>query len=437
MPRRLNLLLISVFLSAFSLGACSPSPPNQPTPTFEAPTADQTPTSVPSLAPTDMLEQPLMPEPTVDLAGYLVGEPIPFFQPEQAFTITYVGPEGWVIGSVDGESDHIFRRVTLDLWTDVTPPEAAPANGEDLKRAAGFFLGKENAWVAYTTGPGSGQTHVVIWSMVDRFPHVSWAPSVIQTRGSIAGVELYFLDESHGWSLITFDEGGMNKQYIALYATKDGGATWEFLFDPMEGSEVQSCGKTGFVFENSQQGWLTRACKGMYATVFIDRTTNGGLTWEKVTLPAPTSAPDLFLGEGYCDLISPHFFPPNDLVFVLDCLTQYNPAVHTMYLYSTTNGGSSWTMLPIPERDLYFITRFSAYSIDREIFKTENGALDWTHIRAVNWDGQFTFTNEDRAAAVVRNGDEIAYVESYDGLQTFFEGNPSVHPSQDSREEDG
>ena len=94
-------------------------------------------------------------------------------------------------------------------------------------------------------------------------------------------------------------------------------------------------------------------------------------------------------------------------------------------------------MLPIPERDLYFITRFSAYSIDREIFKTENGALDWTHIRAVNWDGQFTFTNEDRAAAVVRNGDEIAYVESYDGLQTFFEGNPSVHPSQDSREEDG
>ncbi len=91
-------------------------------------------------------------------------------------------------------------------------------------------------------------------------------------------------------------------------------------------------------------------------------------------------------------------------------------------------------MVPIPGGKLYFISRFIVYSIDREIYKTENGGLDWTRVRAVDWDGQFNFSNEDRAEAAVRKGTERAYVQTYDGLHTFFELNPVVHHAQPTRE---
>jgi hypothetical protein len=91
-------------------------------------------------------------------------------------------------------------------------------------------------------------------------------------------------------------------------------------------------------------------------------------------------------------------------------------------------------MVPLPEGELDFITRFIVYSISREIYKTENGGHDWTRVRAVDWDGQFHFSSEDRADAVVRKDKEIAYVQTYDGLQTFFELDPEVHHTQYSRE---
>ena len=431
-------ILLSVLFSLMLWQAsCSPPSTIQSTSTREIATTDspQIPqsTMTKTLAGDDVR---LTPDLFPDISQYLVGEPIPFFEAGQSFTISYIGNGGWAIGAQEGESDHIVKRVSLDLWTDVTPPEPNPLPGAPYKVADGFFLEAEKAWISYSTGPGTGQSHVVIWRMVDRFPRVSWAPSIIQTRGTIGSIELYFLDEDHGWALIFFDEGGMSKQYVAMYATKDGGATWEFLFDPMEGTEVQACTKTGLVFEDPERGWLTRACRGLYDAVFIDLTTDGGLSWEMVHLPPPSTSPDLFSNQGYCDLYSPQFFPPDELVFVVECLTQFDPAVYERYLYSTKDGGTSWTTLPLPERELYFITRFIAYSVGRDIYKTENGGVEWSRVRAVNWDGQFNFRNEDRAAAVARNKDEIAYVETYDGLQTFIEGSPTIHPSQDPRESD-
>jgi len=379
----------------------------------------ETPTSAPVLStPTDLTRLPL--EPTRDVSQYLIGQPIPFFPPGQAITISFVGRAPWAVGSVDGESDHIFRHVANNLFTDVTPPEPQPGPDEPIKHASAYFLGTEKAWVAYLPGPGTQQTQVIIWRMADRFPHVTWAPALIETRGRIAGVDLNFLDEDHGWALITYDEGGMSKQYIALYRTDDGGATWDFLFDPSEGSQIQACQKTGMVFENPQEGWVTRACGGLYDQVFIDRSEDGGLTWKMVNLPPPDDDPGLFNSEGYCDLINPQFFPPDELV--------------VLYLYSTKDDGKSWTMVPIPGGELNFITRFIAYSISRDIYKTENGGHIWTRVRAVDWDGQFNFSNEDRAEGVVRNNEEIGYVQTYDGLQTFYLFDPVVHQSQHSRD---
>lgn len=425
-------LPILFFSGLLWITSCTLPATSQPNLTPEE-TVAKTPTSPPVLStPTDLTGLP--PEPTLDVSKYFRADPIPLFPPGQAITISFVGRARWAVGSVDGESDHIFRYVANNLFTDVTPPEPQPGPDEPIKNASVFFLEEEKAWVTYLTGPGSLQTHVIIWRMVKRFPHVSWAPTVIETRGGIAGVDLYFLDEDHGWALITFDEGGMSKQYIALYGTDDGGATWDFLFDPFDGSQIQSCHKTGIVFENPQEGWVTRACRGLYDQVFIDRSEDGGLTWEMVNLPAPDDDPGLFTSKGYCDLTNPIYFPPNEVVVTVDCITQFQPEAHVLYLYSTKDGGKNWTMVPLPEGELDFITRFIVYSISRDIYKTENGGHDWTRVRAVDWDGQFHFSSEDRADAVVRKDKEIAYVQTYDGLQTFFELDPEVHHTQYSRE---
>lgn len=412
--------------------SCTPSATLQPNLTPEE-TVAKTPTSPPILStPTDLTRLP--PEPTRDVSQYLTGQPIPFFPAGQAITISFVGRARWAVGSVDGESDHIFRYVSGNLFTDVTPPEPQPGPDKPVKHASAFFLEREKAWIAYLPGPGTQQTQVIIWRIVDRFPHDTWAPALIETSGRIAGVDLFFLDEAHGWSLVTFDEGGMSKQYVALYTTKDGGATWDFLFDPSERSQIQACPKTGMVFENPQEGWVTRACRGLYDQVFIDRSEDGGLTWEMVNLPAPDDDPGLFTSEGYCDLINPQFFHPDELVVTVDCITQFQPEVHVLYLYSTKDDGKNWTMVPLPGGELNFITRFIAYSISRDIYKTENGGHDWTRVRAVDWDGQFHFSSEARAEAVVRNEEEIAYVQTYDGLQTFYELYPEVHHTQSPRE---
>lgn len=418
------------------LQSCTPSSTKEaPSPAEGVEIIDQTPTLQGRTPEKLEVSEPKLQPPTSipDPAEYLGGAAIPFFNPDQAITISYVSTGDWGIGSIRGESDHILKNVSIDLWTDATPPEPAPAPGQPPKRANAFFLEREKAWVAYTTGPGTGQNYLLIWRMLERFPRIRWAPSLIELNGNVGGVRLYFLNETYGWAMITFDEGGMNKQHIALYASRDGGATWDFLFGPMDGSQIQSCAKTGIVFENAEEGWITRSCEGLFPDVFIDRTVDGGRTWTQVNLPPPSDARDLF-SEAFCSLFSPHFFAPRHLIVSVDCVTQFQPLEeHAANLYSTSDAGQTWSMQPSPGAEVYFITRFIAYSVGREIHKTENGGLDWERVRAVNWDGQLSFSSEERAVGVVRNDDEIAYVETSDGGQSFYQGDPTIHRSQEPR----
>jgi photosystem II stability/assembly factor-like uncharacterized protein len=83
----------------------------------------------------------------------------------------------------------------------------------------------------------------------------------------------------------------MSHDYVVLYRSIDGGATWERLLDP--DNAVQACYKTGMLFTSAQEGWLTGTCSGVAAGVWLYRTGDGGVTWQPVQLPAPESRPDL------------------------------------------------------------------------------------------------------------------------------------------------
>ena len=437
----MNFKIIVLFLvvSLLCLGGCSSPPEVEPAPiiptqTGVQPAEPRDPTTPPEAPPDETALEPT--SPPLDPSPYLEGEPIKMFEANDPVTITYLGANDWAIGTDGSGSDHILTRVghstTHRRWYDWTPPEPALKEGEVAKRAVLHSLDPRNTWVAYLNMSGSPQNELIIWRYTgDKFKW-EWQPSLIIPDGSIGGVRMFFVDENNGWLIVIFDEGGMMKEYFSLYRTTDGGVTWDKLFDPSGDSGLQACPKSGMVFKDSETGWITRSCMGLYPTVFIDATVDGGRTWTQVELPPPDDAPLLFT-EAFCGVHSPVLFPPFELIVQVDCVTQFDPVEeHQTYLYVTSDLGETWSILPTPGGRVQFGDRFTAYALGREIYRSENGGLDWTKVKTVNWDGQFVFPFADTAYVVARNEDEIAYLESYDGLGTFEIWDNEIHPLQES-----
>jgi photosystem II stability/assembly factor-like uncharacterized protein len=59
------------------------------------------------------------------------------------------------------------------------------------------------------------------------------------------------------------------------------------------------------------------------------------------------------------------------------------------------------------------------WALSRDIYKTTDGGLTWEHLKAVRWDGQFDFVDENNGFAVARSGEEIALVRTDDGGRTW------------------
>jgi hypothetical protein len=444
-----SLILLALFISACSylprqLQQTDPTAQEAPADVEPAPTATeaaeeqaQETSSGMSIMSTEGV-QPEPSGPPVDMDALLKGEPIPFLMPNQEVSISYVTPFNWAVGSIEGDHDRILRALPSSpnqlnmLWEDASPPEPMPA-GEGITKIAWIFaLNEEQIWAAYTAGRGNGEREIITWKLSGD-PAQPWQPGAIEAEEAVARVRFFFLDGNHGWAMIVFDEGGMSKEYIALYRTLDGGAAWEKLLDPRTDNGLQACPKTGMAFQDPDTGWITRECRGLYPETFVDLTADGGKSWSRVDLPAPLQSPDLF-SRGMCGIYRPALFPPAELVIQVNCLTQTSPEkAYETYLYSTPVLGASWSIQPYPGGDLYFIDRSTAYAIGRTISRTTDGGQTWEPVKAVNWDGQFAFFDESHAAAVARSEGEIAYVESSDGLETFVIKESSIYPGQNPR----
>ncbi len=99
--------------------------------------------------------------------------------------------------------------------------------------------------------------------------------------------------------------------------------------------------------------------------------------------------------------------------------------VLTNYLFSTTNGGQTWNRYDYPGGELVFVNN-TAYALDRKIHRSNDTGKTWTHVKNINWVGQFSFVNENLAWAVAKAGDEIALVKTTDGCSSFDEIQPEV-----------
>ena len=409
-------------LFAFLVACAAPVAPPTPATEQAAPLPSETP--APPVTETPALAHPQPP----------LGTPVAHLAAGQEIKLTFIHmlntTGGWAAGGPNGSSDHIFR--TSDggqTWQDVTPPEPASADPQTPKKALGFFMDHQKAWVAFSPSFPSTIDQAYIWRTIDSGAtwHYTALTDPTLYQESYLPSDLTFIDAQRGW-MIAHVGAGMNHDYFALLATTDGGLTWQTLVSPQnDASGTQSCSKSGMVFASPQDGWMAISCHGVVPVPYIFKSQDGGATWTSLQLPPPASVPDLF-AQGYCNPTHPRLFTPTSGVLILTCVAHSDLTTTEHFLYETTDGGATWNASPYPGGRLQFVGATTAFALGRDIQRSDDSGHIWQPVAAVNWDGQFSFIDSQTAWAVATNDGQVALVKTADGGLTWEEIQPKVAP---------
>ncbi len=369
----------------------------------------------------------------------VLGPAIPHLQAGRKINIIYIhmiDPElGWGIGSVSESSDHVFRtKDGGNTWQDVTPPQPAPATDARL-RATGAFRDAETAWVVYSQdAPAPPAQPVLIWYTSDSGS--SWKYGMLDTSTNLfeffSTSDMVFVDGQHGW-LLAHVGAGMNHDYVSIAATTDGGLTWQFLLSPTSENYNLACSKNSMAFVDAKTGWLSVDCNGVDPQPYLYRTSDGGLTWQELDIPAPPGASDFF--DNYsCGMHYPIIFSTTSAIFAMRCLDNATYKVDQDYLYRTSDGGNTWQIYPFPVGftmmdsggGLYFANDQSGLALSRKIYKTNDGGQNWSLVNQVYWDGQFNFLDLNTGWAAASNSGQYALVKTTNSGKTLTMLEPVV-----------
>jgi photosystem II stability/assembly factor-like uncharacterized protein len=331
------------------------------------------------------------------------------------------GSTGWGIGGPrsSGSRGRVFRTVDGGTsWQEVTPPESADGGAPpDTLSAIGHFADDRNGWVTYhALQPGAVPAQPVVWWTADG-GH-SWTAgqplNTVDFAETYFASHLVFADAANGWVMVHLG-AGMNHDYIALYRTNDGGATWSRVADPEGNPTVQSCSKTGIAFSDGLHGWMTGDCHGVRTGAFLFRTDDGGVHWEAADLPAPEEVPGLFTDFRYVCSVNAPFLTDESAFFGVECVDWDSEGDGNLrYLYRSEAGGT-FSSQPYPGGDIFALDGSRVWALSKEIHHSDDGGASWTKVSTVTWDGQFDFVTAQTGWAAVRKGDEYGLVRTDDG----------------------
>jgi len=270
-------------------------------------------------------------------------------------------------------------------WRTVTP-QIAPG---------GFIFGFAlidvgHAWLmAAPAGEGGGM--VELWATPDGGQ--TWSKT---TAPGIAfrGAFITFSDSTHGWLATPSEPGSQYEQQgIVIDRTTDGGKTWQLVTQTLlppgtstVGAPSVNCGKTDLSFLNASVGWLTGGCT---SGITFALTTDGGATWKAQPLASPDGAPfSNACAGGSCTLSAPRFLSAGYGYMVLHTTGSYPGR---SWIYTSGDGGRTWTIHSVPGQEttismvspsVGFAAVGPAASSARWLYRTEDGGLNWQPVVA-------------------------------------------------------
>jgi photosystem II stability/assembly factor-like uncharacterized protein len=225
--------------------------------------------------------------------------------------------EGWALTKMDlswtadGGGD----------WTPITPPQV-PA--EAIRSV--FFENGSDGWVAALGEPtATGRATLEMYSTGDGGKSWSKARVSDDEQLTIGNISVSFPDSMNGWAMAG-EETSAAVSIGHLYATSDGGQSWRALPRPPIAGKIR--------FDTPTVGWLAGGPTGDN----LYRTTDGGSSWTRVSVSAPAGIG----GEGVSYGL-PRLSP--DGSGLLPVTFNGNIGETSVGIYSTSDGGSDWTLL--------------------------------------------------------------------------------------------
>lgn len=210
------------------------------------------------------------------------------------------------------------------------------------------------------------------------------------TNYSFAGLDvlldIYFLDANNGF-VCGYEIDASNATHNRIYRTTNGGTTWTQQFEVVDAQfSTQAHSLHAFSFTSASNGFCVGGVGGVYP--FICSTTDGGQTWDSLTLP-------------YIGIVVNIAFPGSSVGYICG-----EPPFANTSLFKTTDGGATWSdisaaastaMGGCPIKDVDFITTTEGYactmatsSTQAGIYKTTDGGTSWTQVHTVGNNEGFT-----------------------------------------------
>jgi hypothetical protein len=221
---------------------------------------------------------------------------------------------GWLLAS-----DRLFWTSSLGAqWTDVTPPAATGLAGV-------FFRPDGTGWVVATSAGG-----LAIARTQDSGAHWTTAslPVTLTSAQALNGqASTYFADPTHGFLMLGLQSGSAFRPGILLRSV-DSGATWTQAAAPPIGGDL--------TFLDASNGFIAHGPAGDE----LFRTADAGNTWQRATLPAPSS-----LATATSTISPPIFSDASHGALLRTFNTEAGPSV---VRYETSDAGLTWNSTGAP-----------------------------------------------------------------------------------------
>jgi len=439
-----------VLLLIFLLAACTTIPATRiPTPPASMHDLQATGTAQAYASWTEMVQtitaQPPQntPAPTAtEMLPTNMPAPTPALQPAQPIALTSFHMIDAAVGwGIEG-SGHILHTQDGGLtWQDITPGNGSYSTYDF------FALDADHAWAV-------DKLQGVIWSTVDGGKSWEQTENPVATGLSVT-VKLYFIDAQAGWYF--GQEDGHGIAHPGLSGTIDGGKTWKindsfeaysFYTDMLvvdENTVYLSGGIWGDVRDNGSTP-ATGYIDGK-AVPDLEKTTDGGKTWNVISLPRLSPIPaelnalplaDSVMACRVASLKFAHAYSRRVTASVNCQVGTENGAqwFYDAFHYFTDDGEKWYTWQPTIEDNATndFINPLVGWrQVDAadgkscHLQKTINNGQSWNTIKTTSWCAtQLDFVNDNLGWALAASDDATALLYTKDGGKTWEEINPAI-----------